>query len=183
MLVGDGPDLLAEFAGAASATDEFTDRWRAPGDRVSKLWEERFGENRYLALGRDALDRALKSAGLAAGEVGRLVVTGMHGRAVSGLTRKLGLGEGVVADDLTSTVGQSGAAHPLLVLSATLEALAGSVPTGTPVVLVHLADGADALVLRTGEALEAWRPPARWPSRWPTARRSPIRSSCPGGVS
>jgi hydroxymethylglutaryl-CoA synthase len=158
VLVGDGPDLLAEFAGAASATDEFTDRWRAPGDRVSKLWEERFGENRYLALGRDALDRALKSAGLAAGEVGRLVVTGMHGRAVSGLTRKLGLGEGVVADDLTSTVGQSGAAHPLLVLSATLEALAGSVPTGTPVVLVHLADGADALVLRTGEALEAWRP-------------------------
>ena len=76
--------MLAEFVGAASATDEFTDRWRAPGDRVSKLWEERFGENRYLALGRDALDRALKSAGLAAGDVGRLVVTGMHGRAVSG---------------------------------------------------------------------------------------------------
>ena len=51
VLVGDGPDLLAEFVGAASATDEFTDRWRAPGDRVSRLWEERFGENRYLALG------------------------------------------------------------------------------------------------------------------------------------
>ena len=64
VLVGDGPDVLAEFVAAASATDEFTDRWRAPGDRVSKLWEERFGENRYLALGRDALDRALKSAGL-----------------------------------------------------------------------------------------------------------------------
>ena len=47
-------------------------------------------------------DRALKSAGLAAGDVGRLVVTGMHGRAVSGLTRKLGLGEGVVADDLSA---------------------------------------------------------------------------------
>ena len=159
VLVGDGPDLLAEFAGAASATDEFTDRWRAPGDRVSRLWEERFGENRYLALGRDALDRALKSAGLAAADIGRLVVTGMHGRAVSGLTRRLGLGEGVVADDLTTSVGQSGVAHPLLVLTATLESLAGSTPTGTPVVLVHLADGADALVLRTGEALEAWRPP------------------------
>ena len=42
---------LAEFVATASATDEFTDRWRSPGDRVSKLWEERFGENRYLALG------------------------------------------------------------------------------------------------------------------------------------
>jgi hydroxymethylglutaryl-CoA synthase len=159
VLVGEGPDLLAEFVGAASATDEFTDRWRAPGDRVSRLWEERFGENRYLALGRDALDRALKAAGLAASDVGRLVVTGMHGRAVSGLTRKLGLDEGVVADDLAGSVGQSGVAHPLLVLTATLESLAGSVPTGTTVVLLHLADGADALVLRTGKALEAWRPP------------------------
>ena len=70
LLVGDGPDLLAEFVVAASATDEFTDRWRAPGDRVSKLWEERFGENRYLALGRDALDRALESAGLVRGRRG-----------------------------------------------------------------------------------------------------------------
>jgi hydroxymethylglutaryl-CoA synthase len=159
VLVGHGPGLLAEFAAAASATDEFTDRWRAPGDRVSRLWEERFGENRYLALGRDALDRALKSAGLAASDVGRLVVTGMHGRAVSGLTRRLGLADGVVADDLTGSVGQSGVAHPLLVLAATLESLAGSVPAGTPVVLLHLADGADALVLRTADALTTWRPP------------------------
>ena len=85
--------MLAELVATASATDEFTDRWRAPGDRTSKLWEERFGENRYLALGQDALARALKAAGLEAGDIGRLVVTGMHGRAVSGLVKKLGLAE------------------------------------------------------------------------------------------
>ena len=126
---------------------------------MSKLWEERFGENNYLALGREALDRALAAAGLEAGEVGRLVVTGMHGRAVSGLTKKLALAEGVVVDDLTTSVGQSGAAHPLLVLAAALESLAGgAVPAGTAVVVLHLADGADAVVLRTTEALAAWRP-------------------------
>src|SRR5208282_2366308 len=110
VLVGEGPDVLAELVASASATDEFTDRWRAPGDRVSKLWEERFGENNYLALGREALDRALAAAGLEAGDVGRLVVTGMHGRGVSGLTKKLALADGVAVDDLTSSVGQSGTA-------------------------------------------------------------------------
>ncbi len=80
-LVGDDPEVLAELIGVASASDEFTDRWRAPGDRTSKLWEERFGENRYVALGRDALARGLKAAGIEAGDVGRLVLTGMHGRA------------------------------------------------------------------------------------------------------
>ena len=158
VLVGDGPGVLAELVATAAATDEFTDRWRAPGERVSKLWEERFGENRYLALGHDALVRALGTAGLEVGAIGRLVVTGMHGRAVSGLTKKLGLAEGVAVDDLTSSVGQSGTAHPLLVLASALESMAGTAVPGTAVVVLHLADGADAMVLRTTDALAGWRP-------------------------
>ncbi len=159
-LVGDGSGVLAEFVASASASDEFTDRWRAPGDRVSKLWEERFGENRYLALGQDAFARVLKVAGLETTDVGRLVVTGMHGRAVSGLTKKLGLSESTVPDDLTRSVGQSGTAHPLLVLASVLEEMAGNPSTepGTVVVVVHLADGADAVVLRTTGALRQWQP-------------------------
>jgi 3-hydroxy-3-methylglutaryl CoA synthase/uncharacterized OB-fold protein len=161
VLVGDGPGELAEFVAAASFTDEFTDRWRAPSDRVSKLWEERFGENRYLALGHDAVSRALQEAGLEAADVGRLVVTGMHGRAVTGLTKRLGMPEAAV-DDLTSDVGQTGAAHPLLVLASLLESLAAedgpTAAPGTPIVVVHLADGADAIVLRTTAALPSWRP-------------------------
>jgi 3-hydroxy-3-methylglutaryl CoA synthase/uncharacterized OB-fold protein len=159
VLVGDGSAVLAELVATASATDEFTDRWRAPGDRTSKLWEERFGENRYLALGQDALARALKSAGVEAGDVGRLIVTGMHGRAVTGLVKKLGLGASVVVDDLATSVGQSGTAHPLLVLAGALESLAAErPPAGTTLVALHLADGADAVVLRTTEALAGWRP-------------------------
>jgi uncharacterized OB-fold protein len=93
------------------------------------------------------------------GDIGRLIITGMHGRAVAGLTKKLGLRDGVVADDLTSSVGQSGTAHPLLVLTATLEVLAREgAAAATTVVLLHLADGADALVLRTTDALAQWRP-------------------------
>ncbi|MFZ0250508.1 MAG: OB-fold domain-containing protein [Acidimicrobiales bacterium] len=159
VLVGDGPEVLAELVGTASATEEFTDRWRTPGDRTSKLWEERFGENRYLALGQDALARALKVSGLEAGDIGRLVVTGMHGRAVSGLVKKLGLGDSVVVDDLTTSVGQSGTAHPLLVLASALESMAAEgTPAGTTVVALHLADGADAVVLRTTGELARWRP-------------------------
>jgi len=159
VLVGDAPDLLAEVIGAASATDEFTDRWRAPAERTSTLWEERFGENRYLALGQDALGRAMKAAGIESGDIGRLAITGMHTRAVRGLVKKLKLGEGVVVDDLTSSVGQSGTAHPLLVLASMFESLAAEgAPAGTVCVALHLADGADAVVLRTTDALARWRP-------------------------
>jgi uncharacterized OB-fold protein len=58
-------------------------------------------------------------------------------------------------------VGQAGAAHPLLVLASVLERLVAEPPAaaaGRLIVLVHLADGADALVLRTTPALAEWRP-------------------------
>ena len=55
LLVGDGADgVIAEHIGGASETEEFVDRWRSPGDSRSKVWEERFGETRYLPLGERA---------------------------------------------------------------------------------------------------------------------------------
>ena len=33
-----------------SATAEFLDRWRAPGDTASSTWEERFGLEMYLPI-------------------------------------------------------------------------------------------------------------------------------------
>jgi hydroxymethylglutaryl-CoA synthase len=158
VVVGEGPGVVAEVVAVASASDEFTERWRAPGERVSKLWEERFGETRYIALGGETFARALKLAGITAADVGRVAVTGMHGRAVAAVAKKLGVGDSALVDELSSTVGQAGAAQPLLALSSMLETLAaeGS-PTGTVVVILHLADGADAVVLRTTAALSEWK--------------------------
>ncbi len=158
-----GAPVVAEYLAGASATDEFTDRWRAPGEQRSRVWEERFGETRYVPLGRDAFGRALKAAGAESGDLDRVVVTGMHPRAVKALASKLALGEGALADDLAASVGQAGTAHPGLVLASVLEDEArgqarGALGPGRTVALVHLADGADVTVLRTTAALGAWHP-------------------------
>src|SRR5690606_3001098 len=61
LLVGgedDGP-VLAEHIGSGTATDEFLDRWRTPGDNRSKQWEEKFGEKQYVPLGITAFEAAL----------------------------------------------------------------------------------------------------------------------------
>jgi hydroxymethylglutaryl-CoA synthase len=160
IMVGSGPEVIAEFVASGSVTAELTERWRTPGDRTSKLWEERFGEHRYLALGRDAVERALKSAGVPLSEVGQVIVTGMHGRATAGLAKRIGIGGTSAADDLSSSVGQSGAAHPLLVLASVLESLAEEETdqTGTLLLLVHLADGADAVLFRVTPALQGLHP-------------------------
>ena len=154
-----GSPVLAELVASASATAEMVDRWRRPGERRAKLWEERFGENNYVSLGADAFKRALGDAGIDAGQVDRAAVTGMHARAVRSVGSRLGLNDGALADDLARSVGQTGAAHPLLILSAMLEQeVADGQPAGRTLALVHLADGADVLLFRTTEALGSWRP-------------------------
>ncbi len=159
ILVGsaaDGP-VLAELIGEGHATEEFLDRWRIPGERRSKVWEERFGETKYVPLGEQAWNAALKAAELNPHQVSRVIVTGPHGRAVRALTARLGVEPGRVVDDLAGTVGYSGAAHVGLLLAATLE----RAEPGEVIALVSLADGADVLILRTTDAVAPWTPARR----------------------
>lgn len=155
VLVGsdaDGP-LLAEALGTASATEEFVDRWRVPGDAYARTWEERFGETRYVPLATDAAKRACAAAGIDLDDVDVVSVTGLHGRAVGRAAKALGVGDRL-ADDLGGTVGATGTPHAMLTLAAILEVAA----PGTTVLQVSLADGADAIVWRVTEAVTDWRP-------------------------
>src|SRR5262249_16133853 len=73
--------VIAELVGAASATEEFIDRWRVPGDATVKQWEECFGETKYVPLAEQAWNEALKSAELTPDQVDKVIVSGTHARA------------------------------------------------------------------------------------------------------
>ena len=149
ILVGDDSagTLLAEYLGSSSISEEFTDRWRSPGEVRSKLWEERFGETVYVPLGERAWREGLKKASLEAGDVDKVIITGLHPRAVRVLTNKLGVKDKLV-NDLSGVLGNSGSAHPGLLLAAALE----SAEPGQVIALVVLADGADVLLFKAGPA-------------------------------
>jgi 3-hydroxy-3-methylglutaryl CoA synthase len=156
VLVGDEADgaVVAELLAEASVTEEFLDRWRGPGDTGSRQWEERFGETKYVPLGGEALKSALAGAGIDAGEVDALVVAGPHERACATVARASGVAAERVVDNLAATVGNPGAAQPLLLLARALE----TAQPGQTVVLLVLSDGADAFVFRTTEALATYLP-------------------------
>src|ERR1700729_1255964 len=76
----------AELVGRGSASDEFLDRWRVPGETDSHVWEERFGEEMYVPLAREAFAAALKDAGVTEDDVDHAIVVGLHARAVKAAT-------------------------------------------------------------------------------------------------
>jgi 3-hydroxy-3-methylglutaryl CoA synthase/uncharacterized OB-fold protein len=144
------PDgAVAEVLGHASATHEFLDRWRVPGESASRQWEDRFGEEALVPPGRAAFAGALADAGLTVDDIDHLVLAGLHARAVGTLRKTLGVPPERVAADYTSQIGNLGAAQAAAGLADVLER---AEPDQTIVVL-GLGDGADAVVLRTTPAL------------------------------
>ena len=97
-----------------SSTEEFLDRWRTPGDTRSKLWEERFGETRYIAPRRRGVGGGAEGRRRSrADQVDHLVVTGTHDRAAA-RGREEARRRRPTASSTTSaaTVGNTGAAAP-----------------------------------------------------------------------
>jgi 3-hydroxy-3-methylglutaryl CoA synthase/uncharacterized OB-fold protein len=146
--------VIAELIGVGTATEEFIDRWRLPGWPRSKSWEERFGETKYLPLGDQAFTAGLKHAEISAAAVDHLIVTGPQARSVRALTPRLGVDKAKIVDALADTVGYTGTAHPALLLTSVLE----TAKPGEVIAVLSLADGADALIFRTTDALKAWKP-------------------------
>jgi 3-hydroxy-3-methylglutaryl CoA synthase/uncharacterized OB-fold protein len=141
-------DPLAEIIGTASVTAEFIDRWRAPGAPDGASWEERFGEQRYAELA----DQLLTSlAGVELGDIQRFAVAGSNARAVRSVASIVQKATGAQLEGagLADAIGNAGAAQPGLALASLLDAAS----PGETLLLISLADGADALILRATEAL------------------------------
>ncbi len=153
----DGAPVLAEPIAMASASGEFLDRWRVPGEAFSRQWEERFGEHVYVPLAQAAVSEALKQAGV---EVRAHQPAHRRGaarpRRQAGGRGGRGQAGGASATTSPGVIGNTGTAHGALLLADALERAAPD----EIIVLVSLADGADVVVWRTTGAVAARRPTA-----------------------
>ncbi len=151
ILVGEAETspVLAEYLGGATATAEFLDRWRTPGDQRTRQWEERFGETQYVPLAQQAWDDALAAAGVEAADV--VAIAGVHPRAQRQIAKIVGQ---TPTADLIGEIGNPGTAQPAVLLASMLD----TAEPGQVLALVMVADGVEVLVFRTTEALADTRP-------------------------
>ena len=147
--------VIAEVEATASLTREFLDTWRAPGERFAHSWEERFALTQaYAPLFQRAVSTLLERTGARPGDFARVILDAPNPRAADEFARLLKLDPAKVGDTFALTVGQTGAAHPGLMLTAALQ----SAKPGDRILVVCVADGAEAMALRVSEAAAGFRP-------------------------
>ena len=87
-LFGEADRPAAEIVAQASATAEFLDRWRLPGETASRQWEERFGLEVYAPLIADVARRALGDAGIETPDHVVVLVEMIHDARIIPLDRR-----------------------------------------------------------------------------------------------
>ena len=142
--VGTGDDIVAELLGSASLQDDFVDHYRASDSTFDYALEERWVRDEgYLKIVPRAIAAALADAGVAASAVKHLVIQG-PGRFAAAIAKAAGIAADSLQDDLHLVCGDTGTAHPLLMLGAVLERAAA----GDVILLASFGQGSDAIVLR-----------------------------------
>lgn len=152
--IGNDQPLL-EFVAAHSATVDFVDHFRAAGEDFDYTWEERWIRDEGLAkIVPPVIAKALQKAGVSASKVSHFIMPSTIGRAVAGIAKQSGISADAVRDNLDAVCGETGAAHPLVMLLHAVETVA---KPGDTLLLVGFGQGCDAVVLRATPALANFR--------------------------
>ncbi|MSQ26132.1 MAG: hydroxymethylglutaryl-CoA synthase family protein [Dehalococcoidia bacterium] len=135
-----------EVVESVSMSHEIVDVWRLDKDRFVRSWEDRFNITEgYEYAVKAGVKELLKKAKLTPAEISKAVVYGPDARNHAALVRSLGFDPAKqVQDGLFGTVGNTGAAHALLLLVAVLE----QAKAGDRILVASYGDGCDALLLQ-----------------------------------
>ncbi len=161
-------DVLAELVGSFSLSVDFPAPVRENEKKLARSWEERWVRDEgYVSLIPRAVKDYLAREKLSTEAFSTIIYPCPYPREHSLIAAKLGLPAEKVADPLASQVGDTGAAHPLLMLCRVLE----SASSGDHILVVGYGSGVDVLHFRVTEAA-SFKP--AWTFESLLARRSTL---------
>lgn len=147
-------DSVADIIGTHSVTVDFVDHFRGAGEEFDYGWEERWVRDEgYGKLVPLAIRALLEKTGVSGADIAHFVLPCPFPGLDRQLASRCGVDSGRVRDNLGGVVGDTGAAHALLMLAHALEE-AG--PNET-ILVAQFGQGCDAILLRTTSRVERLR--------------------------
>ncbi len=154
LLVGTGP-VVAKFIASASRTVRLRRPLPRRGLRVRLHWEERWiRDEGYNKIVPAALADLFKSTDVKPADIAHFAMPCVLARVVAGIAKKAGMPDTAVRDNLHTVCGETGTAHPLVMLVDALE----KAKPGDKILVVGFGQGCDALLFEATENLAKLTP-------------------------
>jgi 3-hydroxy-3-methylglutaryl CoA synthase len=149
LLVGCGAPI-ARLVAAHSETVDFVHQYRGRDRAHDYAWEERWiRDEGYMKIVPAALAKLFKASGASSESVTHFCMPCTLSRVAAGVAKRAGIPEGALRDNLAAVCGDTGVAHPLLMLAHALEE---SKP-GDRILVAAFGQGCDALLFEVTVAV------------------------------
>jgi 3-hydroxy-3-methylglutaryl CoA synthase len=146
--------VIAQLIASHSTIDEITDVWRKDSDRFVSGWEERFAITQgYQRVVRRTVSELFERSTIGPGEIAKTIFYAPDAGSLGGVAKSLGFKAEQIPDHFFSSVGSTGTAMPLLVLSSVLE----DAKAGDKLLVVGYGSGCDALLFEVTPEIESVR--------------------------
>ena len=143
--------VIASLIASHSTVDEMTDVWRGDDDKFVSGWEERFSITQgYQRVVRQTVSELFERSAIGPSEISKAIFYAPDAGTLAGTAKGLGLKAEQVPDHMFSSVGNTGAAMPLFVLSSALE----DSRAGDKLLVVGYGSGCDALLFEVTAEIE-----------------------------
>jgi len=147
-------DVIAELKGSCSITRDFVDFRRLQEDKFVRDWEARWiRDEGYAKIIPEAVAGLLEKYSLKIGDFAKVVIGCPVAAAVRGISKKLGVEDERVQDNLIGSVGDTGSALAPMMLVAALE----EAKPGDRILVVGYGSGSDALFFEVTDQIEKVR--------------------------
>jgi len=154
VLVGNGKQLLARCLGHRAVSRDLVDHYRSRSSRFDYTLEDRWVRDEgFFKIIPETVTALLADLSVKPDSIDHIILPA-PARVAKRLCKILGVKETGLADDLAAQCGHTGAAHPLLLLAATLEQVAA----GAKILLVGFGQGADAFLFETSKQISNYQP-------------------------
>ena len=147
-------DPIARYLGSVSTANQFIDHFRSEGQKYDYQWEERWiRDEGYLKIVPEVVGRLLEQTGTQASGIDYFCLAATLSGISAAVAKRLGFKPESVVDNLAARCGDTGAAHPLMLLAAALE----TATPGQRILLAGFGTGCDALLFEATEAIGGYR--------------------------
>ena len=143
--------LMATMEGHYSLSYDFPDQRRIDGNKFSRSWEERWiREAGYGKMIPEAINGLLTKCGLRIQDVSKVVYPPLTAKDHAEVGKSLGLTPDKAQGSLVEEVGNTGCAHPLMMLVGALE----EAKPGDKIVVASYGSGSDAILFQVTDKIK-----------------------------
>jgi 3-hydroxy-3-methylglutaryl CoA synthase len=136
-------NVIAKLVGHHSVSLDFVDHFRGEESEFDYGWEERWiRDEGYSKIVPPAIKAGLAACKLKGSDITHFIMPSLMPAVPKQMAKFAGIGEGAVRDLLGANLGDTGAAHALLMLVDTLE----TAKAGDKIMVVAFGQGVDLLV-------------------------------------